>query len=240
MEKEELRQTIVNEEKKRMKNKLLRIGLIIFVCLFFLVLGILLREHTTLFVQNSVVDGYLNLEDFQFTNTETGKIVNPYRRFVYQEYYISARKSGSDSIVTSKGIGIGDSWEDFLEVYGDYTTGYISFYPVNEDGSINYENGEILSNVTPNEFNEIYFESGEYNADEVDLSVSFYAYTTGTKTFYADEIYDHISYNRLFHPLSEYPQYGTYSLVFSFEPDFKSNYNTFTGIQYISISYYYY
>ena len=203
------------------KRHFIQIGILILAALIMLVLN-----HSILFLrQTPPPEHYLSVEDYALHDPSSGERIFP--QFTNQ-YYYSILNSTNSQYKTTRGIGVGDSWEDFVKAYGDVYAARISGYKVQPEGSNAYE-GFHETFMTVNEFNQKYFQSGEMDLSQVHLDVSFSLYTQLLNPAYTKESQDALFdryYSATFYLFDQPIRLGQLrlkelALYFSFQPNEK-------------------
>ena len=207
------------------------------ICLLCLAGGASLR-NTTLFLEQRSVDQYLPIEEYVLKDQDTGEYTQNIRSpFLKNEYSYGSHSSYK---MTSRGIKVGDTWDDFVKAYGDVHADTIYVHRVGEDGYTSYEDEDSLYISDPmllNEFQKNYIDTGLVDPEKDEITVVFRVHTDGIKIFYTeaeldreyDEYYDH----PLRHPFRSYPDYKTFDMDFTFRPASYSG-SEKSGLEYIS------
>ena len=111
------------------------------ICLLCLAGGASLR-NTTLFLEQRSVDQYLPIEEYVLKDQDTGEYTQNIRSpFLKNEYSYGSHSSYK---MTSRGIKVGDTWDDFVKAYGDVHADTIYVHRVGEDGYTSYEDEDSL------------------------------------------------------------------------------------------------
>ena len=202
--------------------------------------GAYMRETSTLFVKDRPAEGYLPVQEFMLVDGETGKEVQHVKDLQFRDAHAFY---GDDSgLITSRGLKTGDSWETFVEAYGDETASSVYITPTDENGDYDYSNSTYITDeMTVKEFDDAYVKTGRVNPRNDEISVTFTAYTDGYTVFYGEKersrfVSRYYRKNWLSHPLTDHADYGEYEMEFSFSPDTESAF-THNGLQYISTTY---
>ena len=196
-------------------------GLLVFgaVALCFLSLwgGYALRTKTTLFLEHRTLDGYLPAEEYVLYQIDDHEPVQKLRTFHYDDYYAFSYYNNYN-LETSRGLKPGDSWDDFVDLYGDITCESINAVPVDEDGIPDYDlnqNISIYDPITIRQFHEQYVEPGIIDLSSWYINVDVRIQTDGIHLYYSYQ-----EYNSPFrHILRTYPNHGLLYLSFDFTPN---------------------
>ena len=207
------------------------------ICLSCLAGGAALR-NTTLFLEHRSVDQYLPVEEYVLKDQETGNYTQNIRSLdLKNEYVYSSRSSYK---MTSRGIKVGDSWNDFMNAYGDIHADSIYVHRVGEDGYVSYSNEDSLyigESILLNEFQKQYIDTGKVDPDRDEITVVFRVDTDGFRLFYneseLDRVYDEYFQHPLRHPFRSYPDFKTFTLDLTFRPGTYYDVDS-SGLEYIS------
>lgn len=162
--------------------------------LFFQILAIVIAlliawtwNTSTLFInQTDAPEGYLPLQDYFLVDYETGQ-----QPSIRSFHFDSQHAYMHSTLESSRGLRPGDSWDKFVEVYGNYNfdTVYISD-ETNEEPVYEFIDGPMLVK----DFDEKYIKSGIYNLNSTYLDIDFSVQIWGPKVQYtAKEKEDAIS-----------------------------------------------
>ncbi len=178
-------------------------------------------NSSTLFLEDRQVDGYLTIEDYVFY--QNGEAMQNVRTTNFNDDYIS--KYSGTGITTSRGITYGDSWEDFVEAYGDVHCEYIWYRHVEPNGERSYDFEETqfpdTSGMTIAEFDKRYIQTGEIDLNENSISVVFRAEYGGNKVMYTEREVDEFldEYYSSWHDLVHtFERRGSFRMYFDFDP----------------------
>ncbi|MBO7703473.1 MAG: hypothetical protein J6S26_03420 [Solobacterium sp.] len=231
-----------SREQKSREVKPLKVILIALACIACLIGGIWFRKTSTLLVEKRTRTSYLPAEDFMLVESETGEPVQKLNSFSFNREYSFYSSHGH--LETTKGLKPGDSWEEFVEKYGDYYMDTAYAYHLDENGFPDFEKGSVYvyDEMTVSEYNRQYVETGAVDPATDEIDITFSVYTDGRKLYYGDSEVD--AYRRnyydepsIFHPLSNYADLGEFSLTITFSPDANEN-RSGGGIDYICSDYY--
>ncbi len=212
---------------------------IIFACILFLGAGHYLR-NSTLFMEKRTVDHYLPVEEYVFVDQDSGEYVQNVRTLKFDNKYIYDGRSSY--LMTSRGLKPGDSWEKFVEEYGDLYADTIYTNPIGENGYTKYDpdSVNIYDPMLVKDFDEQYVKTGIVDPEEMSISVNFRVRTDGVTLYYTEAEFDRLRdsyYDHPFRHLSSYPELNEFNLSFEFEPAIYGGRDS-TGLDYISSSYY--
>ena len=84
-------------------------------------------------MEKRTVDHYLPVEEYVFVDEDTGKYVQNVRTLKFDNKYVY-EGGRSSYLITSRGLKPGDSWEKFVQEYGEFYADTIYTNPVGEDG----------------------------------------------------------------------------------------------------------
>ncbi len=222
------------------KRRLPAIPLILsaFICIAALAGGRYLRTRSTLFLEKRSVDGYLPVEEYVLNETATGEPAQNVRGLKYERLYTF--DPVSPMYESSRGIRPGDSWETFVDAYGDVTASSIYTYRYGADGKYDYdyESIDIYDPITIRSFHEQYVKTGIVDLQYDSISVYFRAETDGVKIYYTEEEirnYHHKFYSTP-HFLTQYDGLRSFELGFQFEPPVTTG-NTENVLDYLTSDY---
>lgn len=198
-------------------------------------------RNSTLFMEKRTVDHYLPVEEYVFVDEDTGKYVQDVRTLKFDNKYVY--EGGRSSYLrTSRGLKPGDSWEKFVQEYGEFYADTIYTSPVGEDGYTIYDpdSVHIYDPMMVKDFDEQYVKTGIVDPDKMQISVNFRVRTDGVKLYYTETEFDRLRDSYYEHPLrhlSSYPDLNEFSLSFEFAPEIYSTRDS-TGLDYIYSTYY--
>ena len=186
-------------------------------CAAALFLGRYLRYDTTLFMEHRTLNGYLPVEEYMLNYSDTKEPTQNVRSFHLDRYSVYDVNSGYE---TSRGIRIGDSWDSFVEAYGDMTMDYAYTTRYREDGSIDwdYDSPYFRGTYTVREFDEKFVKTGEIDPVKDGIEVDFRVETDGMKIFYSNDEQNNYYHSYTNSHLS-YPNTRDIYLDFTFAPE---------------------
>ena len=172
---------------------------------------------------NYAPDGYLAPVDYVLIDVESGEPNQDITSIFYEDEYSFMSSYNDQDLMTSKGLKTGDSWEDFVEKYGEYTA--YSIYTTHVDSEYDdysQEDYYSLYDIKVKDYDEQYIKSGIVSLDENYISVSFEFNVKGRDIAFTEDemfkLYDK-KYESNFPPGSIFnPKIQTYSLHFDYEP----------------------
>ena len=175
-----------NEEHEHIKpaekkNKKLFVLGIIAICVLSLLFGVYMRTETTVFMEHKTSEGYLPAEEFVLSRQDTGKPAQDIRSLAFRD--MDSTANNNNGYVTSRGIGPGSTWQEFLEAYGDIETKDIQI--VNENAQKDETN--LIKGLTVREFDEKYVKTGEVVPGKDTIGIRFSFFTDGKKICYNDK-----------------------------------------------------
>ena len=160
------------------KNKMtpgLRVTLIILLCAAFFFTGVSLRYRTNDPFAVSADPGYLSLPEFVLRDYETGEPVQENSLSGFTDKYTYT--FSVYNYETSRGIRIGDSWNAFVDAYGDT---YIN--EVSVDGTL----FPLDSPMTLQEFHDSCVLGGEVSPYNSEVEITFMTGTDGKNLCYTE------------------------------------------------------
>lgn len=186
--------------------------------------GMQFYNKTTLFADKQPAPaGYLSLEDYTLID-ENGNALQNTDSLFNEDAWIYY--GDGQSYTTTLGIAPGDSWETFVETYGDYTANTISAYPIDDshigNPSESFWDDHYFSYMKIADFDRDYIQTGILSLAENDIYVTFEVQVYGRTVAYTEAEYEDLidrHYGSSFPDgsiLDPYIQY--YSLDFSFHP----------------------
>ena len=151
------------------------------VCVLSLAFYSHIKSDTTVFMEHRTEDGRLPAEEFVLSNKDTEKPTQDIRSVTFSN--ISATTDENNKYVTSRGIGPGSTWQEFIDAYGDVEMKDIKVATkeIREDGT------SLLRGYTPRTFDEKFVKSGQVVPGEDIMVIRFSFYTDGDKVWYSDE-----------------------------------------------------
>lgn len=176
--------------------------LVLGAVIFYVVAG----GSTTIFLRESPAPAdALPLSEYPLVYTATGEPAVPVRGWSFPSQSVSLESDGAvhsyvgrdkegirisaEDLQTSRGLRPLDSWEDFVEKYGDLMAYWIEALD-NQDG---YEPRELtreeqqthrVPNITPRDYDEQYVKTGVIDLDEHTIFVEFHVAVRGSKVLY--------------------------------------------------------
>ncbi len=166
-----------------------------------IVLACLLRlyiNNTTLIVDTSVKapNGYLEIDDYVLLDYQTSEIISPIKSFKSSESYYDWNRDYNENptYITTKGISVDSSFEDFVNAYGDYTPYYISCLRYDYD-SADEKSSYMFTWMTVKEFYEKYVKTNEISLDDYDINI-YFKVTTKLNNVYYTEAQQRKAYNK--------------------------------------------
>ena len=160
---------------KTQKSGTLRILAVILVSVLCFSAGVFLRTRTNDPFRMTAEPGRLPLSEYVLRDCDTGEPVQGYRVEGFSDTYTFT--FSLNHYETSRGIGIGSSWNDFVEAYGD-----IYVYEA-ESGSTLIHPDEPM---TVQEFHDTYVTTGEMDPAVSELKITFMTGTDGKHLYYTD------------------------------------------------------
>ena len=213
--------------------------------------GLQFYNKTALFVDKSTApEGYLPIEDFLLVdeNMEPTDSLNSLffeDQWIYRDY-----SDYSDARSTTFGLAPGASWQEFVELYGDYTAYSIHIEPVESIPyslrDSEYYESHYLEYVKVSDFDRDYIQSGLVNLKDNSVYVTFHASVWGNKIAYSEQEYDELvdrHYGSMWPDGSIVdPQLQRYDLEFDFYPASRYGYEDQPDgtLEYISTYHYAY
>ena len=237
---EELVQNLQSDEKRTQTSnaanswdrRFFRLILVIVLCVICFRAGIALRHERSFHLNHDVRDGYLSPMDYVLVDSST-------KEPGQQLFTLNLRSMSSvddPSLMTTKGIQNGSSWQDIVDAYGEITVSSITYNPDCYDlSTINYANDVTVSEpMTIAEFDRNYVQTGLCNPDTDRIYMRFELFHDGYHLYYSRQELDSKSpssddlpwYLRLAGPL---PKDHKYELSISLLPG--------KGVNYISTYY---
>ncbi len=165
----------------------------ILIYLIFLVLyAIRWGIHQSLYFMNdSSETGYLPVTSMNVFDEDGNALTNIKTPFDPEGWY-NRQELIENNYHLGNDLQVDDTWETFVEKYGDYHYSYISvyYYSMDEDGYRTYDShqyfyGEEAQSIA--EFDEMYVQTSEYDLDSIEFNVSFRAYYFGNDYYYDNE-----------------------------------------------------
>ena len=213
--------------KKEKKPFRLSVGGVIGVitaCVICLGAGHYIR-NSTLFMEKRTVEHYLPVEEYVLVDEDTGEYIQNVRTLKFDNKYIYEGRS--NYLMTSRGLKPGDSWEKFVQEYGDFYADTIYTSPVGEDGYTIYDpdSVHIYDPILIKDFDEQYVKTGIVDPDKMHIDVNFRARTDGVTIYYTEAEYERLRdsyYDHPFRHLSSYPNLNEFNLSFEFAPEIYS------------------
>ncbi len=195
-----------------------QIAIGIFACAASLITGRYLRHNSTLFLEHRTLDGYLPVEEYVLNYSDTGQPTQNVRSLHLDTYRAYGVNSGYE---TSRGIETGDSWEDFVEAYGDETVYSVYCYRYKEDGYIDwdYDRPYFDGTFTVRQFDEKYVQTGVIDPTQDGIDLEFCVETDGIKLMYSDSEKNNFYHSYSRSHLSSYPDTKRIYLEFEFKPE---------------------
>ena len=139
------------------------------------------KNDTTMFMEHRASDGHLPAEEFVLSRQDTGKPTQDIRTLTFNNIGATA-DSNDNKYVTSRGIGPGSTWQEFVDAYGDVEMKdiQVATKEIREDGT------SLLKGYTPRTFDEKFVKSGQVVPGEDIMVIRFSFYTNGDKVWYSD------------------------------------------------------
>ena len=170
---------------------------------------------------------YLSFEDYQLFDLESGKQKTNTRSIFYDgERDYSYYYDDIPELKTSKGFKVGDTFEEFVELYGDYYAKAFSAYESDYSGERDeeyYSSHYVYSSMKVKDYYEKYIVSGDLDPSKNDIMISFEMYIRGNEVAYSEKEYDeliHKYYSSSMPGGSIFnPNIQTYSLDFGFREE---------------------
>ncbi|MBO7703760.1 MAG: hypothetical protein J6S26_04870 [Solobacterium sp.] len=183
--------------------------------------GRYVRENTTLFMNDRTPEGYLPLKEYELIDPETGEVIQKVRGTSYNDIY--AFGYSQTQYVTSRGIGNGSSWDEFVEAYGDCRSEFIFASPALSISGNRETEKYFCYDMTVREFDEQYIKSGIINPQYYTIHISFGVYTDGFNVQYdiGGMLENREAYSeqrKFLRRGQETPVEGVFSLTFSIDP----------------------
>ena len=185
--------------------------------------GILFYNRTPLFADTTAPEECLPLNEYLLLDengNKEGSLMNP---FYEGDWYYYGDEAPH---YTTRGITAGDSWDDFVREYGNYTAYSISIYPEEyipyDEQPDDYYDTHYFYYMNVAEFDREYIQSGKVDLSENEIYVDFSVYVYGRHTAYTENEYDtildlHYSNNMPDGSIFD-PQLQRYTLEFTFGP----------------------
>ncbi len=174
---------------------------------------------STLFLNDRTDSRYLPIEEYVLY--ENGKQTQNVRTLRFKDISVVAYYDTGE-FTTSRDITIGDSWDAFVEAYGDVRYDYIGYFPVDDGNFYDYSRYQYADDtLTVREFDEKYVRSGLVDPDTNIIDVSFSTEYMGNEVFYTnEEWYRNLDtyYSDWNEVNRSYPRRGYFSLYFEFIP----------------------
>ena len=155
--------------------------------------GMVFYNRTPAFADTAAPEGYLPLEEYLYLDEDGnthGSLMNPFYEgdwFYYGE---------GDQYTTTKGITVGDSWNDFVEAYGEYRAYSISVLPEEsipwDEQPDDYYDTHYFDYMSIAEFDREYIQSGKVDLSENTIYVEFVVYVHGRTVAYTEKDYERI------------------------------------------------
>ena len=129
------------------------------------------RDEPFCILDNEMKEGYLSPKDFVFLKDgESQYTISSRNEFIINKSedfrFLSSYDRDHSRYSTDKGMKLGDDWEKFLELYGDYKTDFVTYET--EDGKTMVRNG-----LTVREFKEKYIDTGKVDLTDPSLEMYF-------------------------------------------------------------------
>ena len=178
-------------------------------------LGLYARSHNPIPEMLDSEPGYLPVSEYALIDTETGEKVQIMTNADYTSE--NTFTFGIKQYETARGVRPGDSWETFVNAYGDCIPEKIEI-----DRGKGREEIEVPSGIRVDQFDQEYIQNGLVNFTEDEVSVQFFTGTDGLKLYYSQDqfIAAQDAFNdssRILHPLQKYDDYAGYRLSFYFD-----------------------
>ena len=206
---------------------------VITACVICMVLGMTVRNSTTLFLEKRTMEGYLAPEDYILLDKETGKPVHDVRTLSFKTMH----SWDENGMMTNRGIRNGSSWDDFVDAYSDITADSFTYYKNSPNSyTVDYSDSIYLYEpMTVAEFEEQYRKTGEFDPETDRIYVDFELYTDGIHLYYTEEelqaaldkYYDSPFFIQ---PVAAYPRNNAFHMGITLSPE--------GGVEYIVSSYY--
>ncbi|MBQ9153255.1 MAG: hypothetical protein IJ130_05540 [Solobacterium sp.] len=199
-------------------------------------------RNSTLFLEHTEKEGYLPVDEYVLYRD--GEPLENVRSLRFDGDYIWY--GDEDGKETSRGISAGDSWQDFVEAYGDCHYDYLYWQEktVGSDGVTHYSDSQYAPDgLTVREFDERFVQTGEVDIAKHEIGVNFSVEYVGNELMYSQkDQYDSLdrvytTWNDLNH---SYPRQGSFDLRFTFIPAGIDRDMPEGGLEYVSSSNYSY
>ncbi len=139
------------------------------------------KTDTTMFMEHRTSEGHLPAEEFVLSQQDTGKPTQDIRGITFSNMNATS-DSNEKKYVTSRGIGPGSTWQEFVDAYSDVEMKDIQVAnkEIREDGT------SLLKGYTPRTFDEKFVKNGQVVPGEDIMVIRFSFYTDGDKVWYSD------------------------------------------------------
>ncbi|MBQ6356819.1 MAG: hypothetical protein IJI52_06950 [Solobacterium sp.] len=213
--------------------------------------GLQFYNRTALFVnKSSAPDGYLALEDYLLVDEDMEPTDSLNSLFFEDQWIYRSYADYYDARSTTFGLAPGASWQEFVELYGDYTAYSIHIDP-EEEVPYNLRDDEYYSThyleyMNIADFDRDYIQSGRVDLKDNSIYISFRAAVWGNKIAYSEKEYQKIidrHYDSMWPDGSVFdPLVQRYELEFDFYPSSHHTYETVPDgtLEYISTYHYAY
>lgn len=160
-------------------------ALIIILCVLF----VWLYFHTPLSIRTDTApDSYLPISDYALLNPETNEEHRIVGRLSYPDIY--THYNYDDGLETPRQMKPGDTWDRFVEVYGDFIASSIDVsdtrVPYSKRDTAYYETHNF-TDTTIKEFDETYVKTGIIDLDYCQTYITYEVVISGNKVSYTEE-----------------------------------------------------
>ena len=153
--------------------------------------GITLYNKTTTFIDTSIFrPDYLSFEDYQLYDYTDNSNQTDSRNIFYRYNHDYLGYDGNPSLKTSKDFSVGDNWDKFLELYGDY---YAMSFSANDSDFTGqrdetyYSQHYIHKSMKVKDYDEEYLKTNIIDINKNEISVNFEMYIRGNEMAYSEK-----------------------------------------------------
>ena len=177
-----------------MNKKIKYIILFLLAIVLGLVGRVIINQSTLLVDTNTPVpDGFLPINDYVLVDKNTKEPVQKIKTLKYE--YENDSYDYSSNLETTKGIDAHSSFEEFVDVYGDYVATYILCHKVTSD---DYNDDINLNNIKVKTFYDEYIKTEKCNLDDFNININFSCYTQLNNVYYTQREYEKLIDNENF------------------------------------------
>ena len=187
--------------------------------------GIKIYNRSSLFVDKTISkENYLAYEDYQLYGYDDGlqksKANSIFNNHLYEFDYHSDE---DPTYITSKGISVGATFDEFLKAYGNYFASGINAHEKDYEGvrdDAYYDSHYVSVFMKPNDYKTKYLDSDVINIEKNEITITYTLRIKGNKIYFSQKDYGdllHIYYGSNWPQGSIFnPEIQEYSLNFIF------------------------